>query len=98
MLLATANLLSADNLEGSALTQSQALEFSMSGGTMHEKWVGQDYYNPFLRTGVDLNHPSEGLFMHVMWLYLYIYMYIYIYIYIRLKPLEIYSHAHFYYY
>ncbi|XP_062512561.1 phospholipase D1-like [Corticium candelabrum] len=61
VLLATANLLSADNLEGSALTQSQALEFSMSGGTMHEKWVGQDYYNPFLRTGVDLDHPSEDM-------------------------------------
>ena len=33
-----------------------------SGEEVYQKWVGKDFYNPFIRDFVELNEPSNGTY------------------------------------
>ena len=37
-------------------------ETDSSGEEVHQKWVGKDFYNPFIRDFVELNEPSNGTY------------------------------------
>ena len=38
----------------------EAVDSSVSSDMAYQKWVGKDYYNPFIKDFIELHKPHEG--------------------------------------
>lgn len=50
-----------DDVDGRSSASDALVSVNSTGVSLEQKWLGQDYYNPFHRTGLALDQPYEGV-------------------------------------
>ena len=47
-------------MQSLGIENHEAVDFSADMDVAYQKWVGKDYYNPFIKDFIELDKPHEG--------------------------------------
>ena len=51
-------------MQSLGIENHEAVDSPDSSDVAYQKWVGKDYYNPFIKDFIELNKPHQGTYIH----------------------------------
>ena len=51
-------------MQSLGIENHEAVDSPDSSDVAYQKWVGKDYYNPFIKDFIELNKPHQGMYVY----------------------------------